>query len=476
MDEAAGSGTLYEEVAGRIEQLIAQGTLRPGERIPSIRRLHRQWGVSVSTVLEAYRRLEDRGWVEARPQSGYYVKARPGPRLPEPGVSAPPREPCRVDMSTLGQRLVSVVGVADFVKLCAAVPDAKLLPTKALGRLTAEVSRRVRDAHDYAMTPGRCELRRALAARMVDAGCTLGADELVVTSGAQEAVWLALATVTRPGDAVAVPAPTYFGTLEALQAQGLRALEIPTDPREGMDLEALERVMAAGAVRAVALVANFGNPLGTLMSDARKEALCAMAARWDVAVVEDDIYGELPFEGGRPKALKAFDAEGRVVYCASVSKTLSPGLRIGWAAPGRYLERFTRLKRVSSLGSPTVPQLVVAEYLASGAFDRHLRRLRTVYRDHVQRMIWALGQHMPPGTRVTRPQGGHVVWVEMPERVDSVRLFDEAWAAGVSMAPGPMFSASGRFQHCMRLNAAAWSPAVEDAIARLGGLVAAQLR
>lgn len=459
---------LYEEVAGRLQKLIDDGTLRPGARIPSVRRLHRQWSVSISTVLEAYRLLEGRGVIEVRPQSGHFVRAGSRRPLPEPAPSRPPPEPCKVDLSSLAARLTTVSHRADMVKLGGAVPDPALLPTRALTRLFGDVARRAPDAFDYAPTPGRLELRRAVAARLVDAGCALAPDDLVVTNGAQEAVHLALRAVTRPGDAIAIQSPTYWGFVEVLGALDLRAIEVPTHPRDGIDLEHLERAITEGGARAVLLVANFSNPLGSCMSADHKRALVGLATRHGVPVIEDDIYGELPFEGTRPEALKAFDREGQVIHCASVSKTLSPGLRIGWAAPGRYLEAYARLKRLGSLAAPTLGQLVVAEYLQSGAFDRHLRRLRRAYRERVRRVTLALDRFMPRCTRVTRPQGGHVVWVEMPERVDSVRLFEDALRAGITIAPGIMFSPSGRYLNCMRINCAWWDDSTEAAIRTLG--------
>lgn len=468
--------TLYEDVANRLAEMIDHGTLREGDRIPSVRRLHDQWSVSVSTVLAAYRLLEDRGLVEARPQSGYYVKPETRHRLAEPQLAGHKSEPREVDLTSLVMRLTQRAGRLDLVGLGCGSPDESLLPIDALNRTMGRVVRQHPDSHGYSVTPGHPALRRALAARMVDAGCSVGPDDVVVTCGAQEAVALCLQAVAQPGDAVVVESPTYFGLLELLQVQGLRAIEVPSHPRDGIDLARLAKVLSAQRVAACALVSNFTNPLGSLMSDAKKARLVELLAAARVPLIEDDVYGELPFEGPRPKAVKAFDRDGRVLYCASLSKTLSPGLRVGWAAPGRWTQAVNRRKLVGSLGCATLPQLVAAEVLTTGGFDKHLRRLRRAYHEQVGRMSRVVARWFPPDTRVARPRGGQFLWVELPSGVDALALFEAAYDAGVSIAPGPMFSPSGRYRNCVRLNCSVrWTDAVEGAVRQLAELTEVQL-
>ncbi|MCB9594768.1 MAG: PLP-dependent aminotransferase family protein [Sandaracinaceae bacterium] len=467
---------LYEDVAERVEGLIVDGTLRPGDRIPSVRGLHRKWSVSVSTVLEAYRRLEDRGLVEARPKSGYYVRAAPRLLPDEPESSNPPKRARRI-RGSMAYRLMAEVTKPDLVKLGAAMPHPDLLPLKALDRLLAAAMRdEPASSHGYMVDSGYPPLRKEIARRMVDAGCTLAPEGVVVTNGAQEAVYLALRALTRPGDTVVVESPAYYGLLETLEVLELKALAARTHPREGVDLDALEEILASTDVAAVALVTNFSNPLGSVMPDAKKRALARLLDDYEVPLVEDDIYGELPYEGPRPTAVKAFDRGDRVVYCSSFSKTISPGVRIGWCAPGRYLERIAHLKLVTNTSSPSAPQLAIARFLSGGAYDRHLRRLRATYRDNVGRMTALIASTFPVGTRATRPAGGHLLWIEMPRGVDSMRLYESAARQKISIAPGPMFSANGRYVNCMRLNAGLpWSPRLEDAIGTLGRLAHRQL-
>ncbi len=469
-------GTLYEDVAQRVQTLIEDGTLRPGDRIPSVRRLHRQWAVSVSTILEAYRLLEDRGLVEARPRSGYYVKASPRALVEEPTCTDPPRRPQRVRID-LVMRLHAEVNDPTFVRLGAAAPDPELLPGRVLTRKVSEVMRRHPDAcHTYMMGQGYEPLRREIARRMVDAGCTVGPGDIVITAGAQEAVFLCLRALTEPGDLVAVESPCYFGLLEILQTLHLRALEIRTHPRDGIDLDALDDALREGGIKACALVTNFSNPLGSCMDDAKKRALVELLGFHRVPLVEDDIYGELAFDGPRPRAVKAFDRDGSVLYCNSFSKTLSPGFRVGWAVPGRHSQDVQLFKNLTSISTSSVPQMALAAYLKEGGYDRQLRTLRRTYRDNMARVMAALGRHFPEGTRATRPTGGQLLWVEMPRQVSAVELYEQAAPHHISVAPGVLYSASGRYQHCLRLNLAVkYDDRVEAAIETLGRLAKGQL-
>ncbi len=468
--------TLYEEVAGRLQTLIDDGTLRPGDRIPSVRHLHKQWAVSVSTVLEAYRLLEDRGLVEARPRSGYYVKASPRALIEEPTCSDPPRRPLRVRID-LVMRMHAEVNDPSYVRLGAAAPDPDLLPGRVLARKVNEVMRRHPDAcHTYMMGGGYDPLRREVARRMVDAGCAVAPTDIVVTAGAQEAVFLCLRALTEPGDLVAVESPCYFGLLEILQTLHLRALEIRTHPRDGIDLDALDDALREGGVKACAIVTNFSNPLGSCMDDDKKQALVDLLTHHDVPLVEDDIYGELAHDGPRPRAVKAFDRTGNVLYCSSFSKTISPGFRIGWTIPGRRRQDVMLFKNLTSISSSSVPQMALAAYLKEGGYDRHLRTLRRTYRDNLARCLAAVGRHFPDGTRATQPRGGQLLWVEMPRQVSSIELYEQVAPHRISVAPGVLYSASGRYEHCMRLNLAVnYDERVEAAMETLGSLAKAQM-
>ena len=468
-DGRSASLPLYQQVAARIESMIEGGTFTPGDRVPSVRKLSQQLSVSISTVLEAYRVLEDRQLIEARPQSGYYVRVPPL-RAPEPATTSSARRPGAPEVSDLALRFLHNSQRRDVLPLGAAVPHPDFLPVARLNRLLIQAVRRDPSAsQSYDHVAGLEALRIQVGRRALDAGCSLSPEEIVTTSGAQAAVHLCLRAVTRPGDTVVVETPTYYGLLEALESLHLEALEVATDPRTGIVLEELERVLDDRRIAACVLSPSYGNPLGHCMPDPSREQLVRMLSAREIPLIEDDVYGELAFRTPRPRAAKSYDRDGMVLLCSSFSKSVAPGYRIGWTAPGRFRLQVEKLKFSSSVATATPTQMALAAFLAEGGFDRTLRRLRREYRDLVARMSTAVAEHFPEGTRVSRPEGGHVVWVEMPTSVDSVRLHEEALEVGVSVAPGILFSASGRYRHCIRLNCAIpWGERVERALADLG--------
>jgi DNA-binding transcriptional MocR family regulator len=471
--ERGSDRSLYLQLADALAGQIEAGTYRAGERIPSVRKLREQYGVSLSTVLAACRVLEDRGLVRARAQSGHYVRDRPaGGTRSEPEESRPPAGAERVDAS-LAVKLNLGIGNPQEPTLGAAVQGPELMPIGALNRLMSHVLRhQPAECHSYDAPPGSAVLRRSIAQRGGDAGYAVSADEIVITSGAKEAVYLSIKAVTRAGDTVAIESPAYYALLEVLGSLGLRALEIPSHPRHGINLDELAAALARQPVAAVALVSNFSNPTGSCMTDAAKQRLMALLERYDVPLVEDDVYGELVFEGPRPSAIKAFDRSGRVLYCSSYSKTLSPGLRVGWAIPGRYQNEVELLKLVVNQATAVAPQLALAAFLDSGGCDRHIRRVRRMYREQMASMIDAVERCFPESSRLTRPQGGHVLWVQLPTGVDAMELYDAAVADGIRIAPGPMFSPSGGYRNFIRLNTGfPWNSTTRRQVETLGRLV-----
>jgi DNA-binding transcriptional MocR family regulator len=467
---------LYESVARDISALVAAGTLLPGDRVPSVRHLSRQKRVSISTVLQAYQVLENQGVIEARPQSGYYV--RPPLRLAaEPAISNPPNAPKPVGVHELVSRVLAAGHDPRVVKLGAAFPGPELMPAARLQRMLAATARRHPDAlTTYAVPPGRIELRRQIARLALDWGCNFAADDVIVTTGCMEALNLCLRAVAKAGAIVALESPTYFGLLQIIESLGMRALEIPTHPRTGISLEALALACDREDVKACLVMSTVSNPLGSIMPDAAKKRLVQMCAKRGIPLIEDLVYGDIHFGTAAPRSLKAYDRHGTVMTCSSFSKTLAPGFRVGWTAPGRYRERVEQLKFVSSVGNPELLQLTVAEFLANGGYGRQLRSLRRALESRIEAARRAVFEHFPAGSRTTRPAGGFVLWVELPEGADSLALYDSAMDERISIAPGPMFSASDRYRNCIRLNCGcAWTPQVERAVARVGELAKAQL-
>jgi len=465
--------TLYEQVAARIGALIDQGTYRPGDRIPSIRELSRQLRVGVNTVMEAYAQLENLRVVEARPQSGYYVACR----LLEPRASletGKAKQELAARAVEIGRGPLEVMrNLADpaLVPLGRGVPNVELLPVEKLNRmLAAQVRRFGTESVSYAGAKGMKRLRTQIAKRSLDCGCRLSPEEIVVTSGCVEAVTLALQATCRPGDTVAIGSPVYYTFLQSIQWLGLKVLEIPSTPREGMSLDVLGYAILHNPVHACLVISNFNNPLGSVMSDDRKRELVALLGKHEIPLIEDDVYGDLAFGPYRPISAKAYDEQGLVLQCGSFSKTLAPGYRVGWIAPGRFQEKVRSLKSLFNIATASPTQLAVAEFLTSGGYDRHLRAMRRTYARQVAQVRAAIGRWFPDGTRVTRPDGGFVVWVELPDEADAFALYEQALRSGISVAPGPLFTTGDKFRSCIRLSAAFWSRGIEQALRTVGGL------
>lgn len=468
----ADESFLYERVATSITRLIDVGTLKPGDRLPSVRRFSKKHGVSISTVLQAYRHLEDNRLVEARPQSGFYVRPQVRNRPTEPKISRPPLAPKEVDVSDLVMEVFETATDPDIVPLGAAIPSPDLLPTMKLNRVLASVARRAGyESNTYLLPQGHEPLRHEIARRALDWGCTLARDEIIITCGCLQAVSLSLRAVARAGDTIAVESPAYFGVLQLIESLHMKTLEIPTCPRDGIDVDALEVALQRKSVSACLVTPNFQNPLGSKMPEANKKALVELLERYETPLVEDDLYGDLYFEPPRPKSLKAYDRTGNVLQCGSFSKTLAPGYRIGWVVPGRFLDQVRRIKLATTISTAAPIQIAIAEFLQKGNFEYHLRSLRRAFACNLERMTQAIGEFFPEGTLVTRPKGGFVLWVELPENQKALDLYRRACRHKISIAPGPIFSSTGQYDHCFRLNGGyPWSSRIEEALETLGKL------
>lgn len=463
---------LYQRVAGELATLIAHGSLRPGDRLPSVRGLGRSRHVSVATVLAAYRELEGQGLVETRPQSGHYVRAPSRVRVPEPRAPRVTATPSKVSVAALVAEVYGAGGDPAKVPFGAAYPSPEILPTEKLNRTLAAIAREAGGVGiAYDPPPGYLPLRRLIARRWTSFGVALRPEDLITTFGAMEALALCLRAVARAGDTVAVESPAYFGLLQLLEGHGIRALEIPAQPGRGMDLDALEEALQRHRIAAVLAIPSFNNPLGCAMPDEGKERLVSLVERHEVPLIEDDIYGELYFGEARPRPAKSFEKKGFVMLCGSFSKTLAPGYRVGFAAPGRFRERVEALKFAETIATATLPQMAIRDFVENGGYDRHLRTLRRRLASQVADVSHAVGARFPEKTRVSRPEGGFVLWVELPPGVSGLRLFQRASEAGIAIAPGSIFSAKARFSGYVRLSCGyPWTSASDQAISKLAAL------
>lgn len=465
---------LYSELANHLALSIENGLLRPGEKLPGVRSASRNEGVSPSTVVAAYRHLETEGYIEARARSGFYVRPRLQTILEEPETSKPLTKPKPVSGQALVLRLIQNINTPNIVQLGANIPDQSFLPTRAIARSLSAVAKGHSGAVcAYEIPPGLLELRQQIAKRMAQIGCITDPQDIVVTSGCQEAVYLSLKSVTKPGDIVAIESPTYYGLLQAIDALGLKALEIPTNPAEGISVDALQLALEQWPVKACVVVPNFNNPLGALMPQERKAELVSLVNQHrGVTLIEDDIYGDLNFDGKRPSVLKSLETKNNIIHCASYSKTVSAGLRIGWAISNRHAQQLAYEKYVSNCATSSVGQLTLAHFLGSGGYDRHIRTMNLSLMQNMSRLIDRVGQHFPAGTKVSRPTGGMTLWVELDKKIDTTALSHNALAQGISIAPGQIFSSSGgKYKNCLRLNCGVgWSEQVELAMYALGKL------
>ena len=466
---------LYQRIAQQLAEDIQRGVYRPGERVPSVRKLSVQLGVSHATVLQAYATLEDQGMIRARPQSGYYVHQSPALIAPTPEIAQVERPALVTRASIINQVLLEGRREGVF-PLGAAVPHVEYLPVRALHQQIAKVTRfQSPRAFSYMFSPGYEPLRRQIAIRMRDAGVVVDPAEVVVTHGCVDAMQMALRVITRPGDLIAVESPTYYGWLQLAEVLGLKVIEIPCDPTTGLSLEALQLAARQWPIKALLLTARLSNPMGGTLPAERQHQLLRLASDYDLQIIEDDIYGELLFEQGSSKALKAFDRDGRVIYCSSFSKTLAPGVRIGWVISPSHQAEIERLQTFTTHSACSVTQMGVAAYLENGGYDRHLRSVRQEYRKNLSAFQLAVQQYFPAGTQMTRPKGGFVLWVSLPAKVNTQELHLRALQHGISIVPGLVFSNTEQFNHCIRLNCAVpWNKDAERALMALG-LLATQL-
>lgn len=443
--------TLYQKLAKRLREHIQHDFYKPGDRLPSVRQLAQEHGVSLSTVQEAYRQLEQDQLVEAKPKSGYFVCQQKKDNLPS--TSRPPQRPLDVSQWEEVLNMLMNRGNKKNIQLQHAMPDMKVVTLKPLLKTLSDLAKQKPELGlGYGDVRGSEELRTQLCRLAAASGCQLHPDDLVVTSGCQEAISVCLRAVSEPGDIIAIESPSFYGSMQAIKAANLKAMEIPTHPETGMSLEALELALDQWPIKAIFVTPTCNNPMGYTMPENKKEQLYKLAQNYDIAIIEDDIYGDISFQFPRPKTIKSFDTDDRVLLCSSFSKSIAPGLRVGWIAPGRYRDKVTHIKYVSSSMCPVFPQLAVAKFIRQGGYGKHIRQMRHNYKQQRDHLLLAIKTYLPRDTRVSFPDGGFVLWVELKPNIDSVKLVDSCREAGLDFAPGPLFSATGKFRNGFRLN------------------------
>ena len=444
----------YIKLANKLEEDIVSGKYRAGEKLPSLRKLHARTGRSISTVYQAYIELENRGMVEVREKSGFYARPLLHDILPTPSRGKSPVKPHKVAINALAAMHQQTISNSALLPFGAAIPSSELLPHKQLAASIRTVSSQYQNGKrlGYGHPTGEPELQRQIAQRSFDDSVHDSGEEIIITSGCMQAIDLCLRTVAKPGDIILVESPTFLCYLQLIEDLNMRILEVPVDSRHGLDPDRIRTILAEHDVRAALFNPNFHNPLGCLMNDKNKEKLVEIMNDQGVPIIEDDIYGELYFGDVQPAPLKSYDRRGMVLYCSSFSKTLVPDLRVGWVLPGVFREKVKRLKFNVSIATSQLNQLVIADFLASGAYDRHLRKMRNALKKQTTDTALAISRFFPAGTKISTPEGGYTLWVELPAGVDSLQLWSRAGKKNISIFPGALCSGTDQYSNYIRIS------------------------
>ena len=464
---------LYQQVIDFVEQQTKNGALRPGDKLPSLRKLSRQFEISVPTVKQAYVELERQGAISARPQSGYYLKAKQARTLLPRRAKWACCQPSEVLCRSLIEQVYDAVHIPDSVALGISNPVHAHPPDKALARLMRSVISRVSEkAVSYGPVNGDPKLRLNLAFRYQEQGVLVNHDDLIITNGAQEALSIALQCVAERGDIIAVESPCYFGLIELIESLGMKVLEVYTCPEDGVCITELANVIKQHPVKACLFSTAINNPLGSMMTDKQRQEMVTLLEANNIPLIEDEVYSDLYFTEKRPVSAQLYSEKGLVLTCSSFSKTAAPGYRVGWLLPGKFEEKAKRVKRAQSCSTPMLQQWTLTDYLMSGEYDRHLQVLRKTLRYNCERMRALIAQHFPEQVCISKPQGGSVLWVRCRSHVDTSKFFKQAIAQGVNFAPGEIFSPSGKYKNYMRISfGVQWCERIDEAIQVLGKLV-----
>jgi len=468
---------LYMRIAKSIESQISHEVLKVGDKLPSIRMICRQHGVSMSTAQYAYYELERKSLIESRPQSGYYVSGSFKRKLDFPEASRPANKTTERRTERIFESNQQLAGDKNIVLFSHGVPSPELLPVAKLNKELMKAARGLPySGINYEPSIGSANLRRQIARWSFSWKGNLSENDIVITSGCMNAISYCMMSVTRPGDTIAVESPCFYGILQLAQSLGLKVLELPTSPKSGVDLDGLKKAVAKNKLAACLFVSNFNNPLGSLMPEEHKKEAVRLLAHYNIPLIEDDLYGDLYFGDSRPTCCKTYDEGGNVLLCSSFSKTLAPGYRVGWVAPGRYMEAVSRKKLYHSLSSPAILNETVAGFLENGRYEAHLRKLRHTLHTNYLQYVRVIGEAFPEGTKISRPQGGLSLWVELPGQVDTIDLYHQAIRSKVSFSPGGLFTLQNQFSNCMRLSyGMPWNEKVESSLRLISRLVRASM-
>lgn len=465
-----GKEILYQKIAKTLSWQIRTGIWKVGEKLPSLRTISNEYGVSLNTAIQAYYELEKEGCIISRPKSGYIVNYKPL-RLSVPTTTQPSIELSEKKDEDLIAEVYRHIEDLSITRFSLGVPEDILLP---IAKLNKELIKAMRSLPGsgirYENPQGNIRLRKNIARFAYSWNGTLNEEDIITTTGVTNSTSLALSAITQKGDTIAVESPVYFGILQLATSMGLRVLELPTNPITGIDPDALKKVLPQ--IKVCLLVSNFSNPIGSCMPDEHKKVVVDMLAEYDIPLIEDDLYGDVYFGNSRPKPCKAYDERGLVLWCSSVSKTLAPGYRVGWIAPGRFKDAVINQKHTHLISTPTLNQEAIANFMENDRYENHLRRLRHELHTNSIHFVETIMNNFPDGTKIINPQGGFMMWVELDKRIDTTKLYYRAMQQKISIAPGCMFTLQDQYQNCMRLSYGhRWSPIIEERLMTLGNII-----
>ncbi len=464
----------YEQIVAHYRNAIREGRIGGGDKLPSLRKTASQFSCALSVVMQAYQELEVTNHIQAIEKSGFFVLPAGASRVPTPEkyrhrLAVQPSMP-----SSYTGKIIAISNDSSIVPLGAAIPDEQLLPLGKFKRILATLANSSsRLLRQYTPPDGMPVLRRQIAQLMLSRGAAVAADNILITNGCTEALALAVRGCTEKGDTVAVESPGFFGLLTILEQYGRNVIEIPASPVDGMQVSVLELVLKGTEIKACICSPNYQNPLGSVMPLEKKKRLLELCSKYSMTLIEDDIYGECSYDNSIFPPLKQLDKSGSVIYCSSFSKTVSPGVRIGWLSGGKYHKRCAELKFAESLGGPAILQQAMAEFLATGGYNYHIRNFRKRIARQSYSIKELLVRYLPEQTKISRPGGGYFLWVELPQSVDAMELFSVALNNKIGLVPGPVFSGNHNlFTNCIRISCG--SPVTEEmerGIEKLGALI-----
>jgi DNA-binding transcriptional MocR family regulator len=447
-------GTLpkYLTVAETLQRLIVGGEIEHGARLPSVRSAMRSFGVSKNTLIAAYAHLEMSGVISAKDRSGYFVARERDNELA--------RAPYIIDhpLSLVEQRgqdiLNDLVALRDRHghDLLSPMLDPKLLPLGMVSRTARKIlTEDLRACLTPDFGPGYRPLRRALAGYYRTREISADDHDFVITLGCTHALVSAVEASTAPGDTIAIRTPTFYPLLRIIHSLNRKIIEIPSTANRAGDLERLEEAIERFNVRACVVSVSLPDPYGASLSDVDKRRLIDLAERFNMAMIEDDVFGHVSIRNKLMRPLKAFDQNGRVLHCSSFSKTLGSGLRVGWCMPGRYAKAMQNVRSIVAPAMPVFEQAVIAKLLESPSFSRHVRELKLNVRQNIHALQNALGEGLLAGSHLTSKDGGLLAWVRLPAGTSATTIYKAALERNVALAPGGMYSLANQFDDHIRL-------------------------